>query len=217
VADLHGDLELMTGDRDGSASVWAALQSEAGRLLGTLSAAGQHPALQQGANKDASLLTAELRGLAVSAPAPPAQAEAEAPARPPAPADAAVSAALEQRLFALETLLGSSANTLDMEGVEGRQGGGGGVFPLAEGLARMERRVAALDNAALEKLRTAAGTLRVELEATNREKNKNLGPEHRVVEAVAKLDDLHQQVGHCSSSSRRRRSSSSSSSIYDVL
>ena len=97
--------------------------------------------------------------------------------------------ALERRIFALETFLGSATNAVDVEG--GHVGGWGNV-PLVDVVSRLEKQLASLDPAGLDALRTKAAAARTELEAVGRAKTS--AGDNKIIEAVKKVEDLHEQI-----------------------
>ena len=121
-----------------------------------------------------------------AAPAPPAPAASAA-----APADYSEVVALERRVSALETMLGYASNLLDTEG-SSRSSGGSSSFPLVETVSRLEKRVALLDPATLDTLRTKAGQLKSDLEAA--QKIKGSAQEQQALAAAAKVDGLFERV-----------------------
>ena len=97
--------------------------------------------------------------------------------------------ALERRIFALETFLGSNANALD---VEGGQTGGWGALPLVDVVSRLETQLASLDPAALDALRAKAAAARTELEAVGRAKAS--AADQKIIDAIKKVEELHSQI-----------------------
>ncbi len=95
--------------------------------------------------------------------------------------------ALERRIFALETFLGSAVNAVDVEG-----GQGWGHQPLVDVVARLEKQLASLDSAGLDALRVKAAAARAELEAVG--KVKTSAGDMKVIDAVKKVEDLHEQI-----------------------
>jgi len=103
-------------------------------------------------------------------------------------------AAFEKRLFSLETLLGAASNAIDIESaITGDYDNNKriSIFPLVEAVARMEKKVDALDEKTLESIRIKAATVRTELEAMNREKSRGAtATEQKAIDAAARINDL---------------------------
>lgn len=95
-------------------------------------------------------------------------------------------AALEKRIFGLEKLIGSSANSIDVEN-------GSGIYPLTETIQRMEQRIALLDPTTVDKLREKIILVKNEVESLKRDKTK-LEENQRIVQSVKTVEDLYAQM-----------------------
>eukprot|EP01041_Mallomonas_annulata_P009901 gene9901-20594_t len=99
-------------------------------------------------------------------------------------------AVLEQRVFALETLLGSASNALDMEAIVGVTPRSS-IFPLVQTVSKLEKRISLLDESTMETIRNKASGLRMELDAVSREKGKLPASEQKAMESSKKISDLY--------------------------
>ena len=193
--DLSRDLDSMVkGEADGEATVWSVLKQEARQMVAKLVELEDHSgaklykskadSLAQRFDEVSSKILKNVGAAPVPAPSPASSSSA--------PADYSEVVALERRVSALETMLGYASNLLDTEGSARSSSSGSSSFPLVETVSRLEKRVALLDPATLDTLRTKAGQLKSDLEAS--QKIKGSAQEQQMLAAAAKVDGLFERV-----------------------
>ena len=183
LSELKSDLEHMkSSSADTSVgSVWATLQTEVESMLSEAQNISNHPVLQKLNESSSGVLTelGEIAKAAVSDSASHANRERGTDKSSVGGGSSTSLALLENRVFALEMLLGSASNSFDMEGIGNFSKSGGvanrSVFPLVESLSRLERAVSMMDETSIENLRVKANALRIVLEGAVREKSRNQG------------------------------------------
>ncbi len=183
LSELKSDLEHMNSSSEGASvgSVWAALQTEVESMLTEAQQISSHPALQKSSESSSEVLRelGDIAKAAVSNSTSRAIREQEVDNSSSVYGPSTSLSVLENRVFALETLLGSSSNAFDMESIDIYSKSGKidniSVFPLVDCLSRLEQRVSMMDEGTLESLRAKANSLRIELEGAVREKSKNQG------------------------------------------
>jgi nuclear migration protein JNM1 len=193
--DLSRDLDSMVkGEADGEATVWSVLKQEARQMIAKLVELEDHSGAKLYKSKADSLaqrfdeVSSKILKNVGAAPAPAPSPSSSAPA------DYSEVVALERRVSALETMLGYASNLLDTEGSarSSSSSSGSSSFPLVETVSRLEKRVALLDPATLDTLRTKAGQLKNDLEAS--QKIKGSAQEQQTLAAAAKVDGLFERV-----------------------
>ena len=211
-ARLRGELDDLSRDLDGmvkqeineESSVWSVLQRDARKMIQSLLEVQDHEGFKIHQRKTETITqrfdevsTKILKdSSAPPLPLPTSAGETggRVGGRGSGPGDEfSELLSLERRVSALETMLGHASNVLDCEGsLSLAQAAHGGTFPLVDTIVRLERRVALLDPATLEMLRTKSAALRTDLEAT--QKLKGSSQESQALEAARKVDDLFEQV-----------------------
>jgi hypothetical protein len=209
LSQLQSDLTVMTNDEASreqqGASSWGLLQKETEKILMSVNSLAVHKALDPNA-KSRQLSANELSDLVSNLSVGETEVAVDSKINSTSSSSlASVSdlSSLEARVFGLESLLGSTANVLDMESlVASSEGGGVGNssgrkanFPLIDCLSRLERRVEKFDERFLESLRSKATTVRSELEAMNRERTRGAtSAEQKAIDAASRVEDLHERA-----------------------
>ena len=205
--DLVGDLDSLTKDQTDAGSegkIWSVLQSEARQMVAKLVEIKDHPGLKtqssQITQRFEQLSSKILENSGVTAAATSSASVSGVGSSQ----NYSEVVGLERRVSALETILGHASNILDTEGaIRFSSGGSAAVstFPLVDTVARLERRVALLDPATLDALRSKASLLKTELEGVAKARSSGSGPAAgqsdahvAAVEATKKVDELAEAV-----------------------
>jgi len=195
LGELMRDVDLMreeTKAKDEGATLWAVLQRETKKTIDSLRTLDGDVLDSSGGGVDSGLAglldKLELRAPGVEGAVTGSD---RVTATSSGPRSSSVSE-LEKRLFAMESMLGLTSNLLDMESVgDGYEEARGGIFPLVDTVARLERRVDTLDERTLESIRSKAAAVQTELEAMNREKGRGASSaEQKAIDAAAVVEDL---------------------------
>jgi archaellum component FlaC len=106
----------------------------------------------------------------------------------------AIILSLEKRVAALETILGSTSNLLNLTAADRTSvlESKSGVFPLVRTVGILEKKAALLNPQSMDILRTKASNLRQELELAH--KVKSATTDSRILDGVKKIDSLAADV-----------------------
>mmetsp|Transcript_37403 Transcript_37403/g.38087 ORF Transcript_37403/g.38087 Transcript_37403/m.38087 type:complete len:376 (+) Transcript_37403:119-1246(+) len=197
LTELHNDLNSMVkDDLPNDSNIWSTLLNETKQMQQNMYSLESHQCLQQSmthnsVSKAVNNLQEISNKLQPTSTSTSIETDKLQPVSSAAMTDINL-AKMEQRVYALELLLGSASNALDMEAVVGTTPKSA-VFPLIQTITRLERRVSLLDKNALETIQNKAVSLRLELETISRDKNK-LTAEQKAMEAAKKVGDLYDKV-----------------------